>query len=69
MSHHPHHRPTLAAAVAGTTSSAWFSATGVGLAAVSILFAPPHEFDNLDCQSYCQRVVNGEEEPPHYFHH
>jgi len=48
------------------TTSAWFNAAGVTLAAASILFAPEHEFDNLDCQSYCQRVVDGKEEPPHY---
>jgi len=69
MSHHPLHRPTLAAAAAAATSSAWFNTAGVGLVAVSILFAPPHEFDNLDCQSFCHRVVDGDEEPPHYYHH
>ena len=64
LSHPEHHqRPLSAAAV---TSSTAFAAAGLGLAAVSILFAPEHEFDNLDCQSYCQRVVDGREDPPVY---
>jgi len=28
---------------------------GATLAASSIAFAPPYEFDDLDCQSYCQQ--------------
>ena len=28
---------------------------GLSLAAVSIAFAPPDEFDDLDVMSYCQR--------------
>jgi len=61
----PYHYPWPFAASTLTTS-AWFKAAGVTLAAASIIFAPEHEFDNLDCQSYCQRVVDGKEEPPHY---
>ena len=64
LSHPQHHQPALSAAA--VTSSTWFAAAGFGLAAVSILFAPEHEFDNLDCQSYCQRVVDGKEKPPTY---
>jgi hypothetical protein len=26
-----------------------------------IVLAPTESFDNLDCQSYCERVVNGED--------
>ena len=66
LSHpHHHHPPTWSAAA--LTGSTWFTAVGLGLAAVSILFAPIREFDNLDCQSYCQRVVDGREQPPHYY--
>lgn len=35
---------------------------GLGIigCAVIFAFAPSDTFDNLDCQSYCERVVNGE---------
>jgi len=37
---------------------------GAVLAVFSIVFAPPHEFDDLDCQSYCQQFcMNGGECP------
>ena len=66
--HHHHHPPTWSATAAVLTGSTWFTAVGLGLAAASILFAPAHEFDNLDCQSYCQRVVDGREQPPHHYY-
>jgi hypothetical protein len=42
-----HSSPALAAP--------WITFLGTAFVATAIAFAPPHEFDNLDCQSYCQR--------------
>jgi len=71
LPHHPHdHHPTPLSAFAAavtTRGSVWFAAAG--LATAAILLAPPNELDNLDCQSYCSRVVlDGSEAPPQQWH-
>lgn len=45
--HHPVHAP-----VAHTPLGLMF--VGTALAASAIAFAPPYEFDDLDCHSMCQ---------------
>jgi hypothetical protein len=47
--HHSHHVAKQAA------TSLWIPMLGTAVAATVILFAPPHEFDDLDCQSHCQQ--------------
>jgi hypothetical protein len=37
-------------------TSLWIPMVGTAVAATVILFAPPYEFDDLDCQSHCQQV-------------
>lgn len=46
--HHPE------AATAGGSLPLLFTFGGTLVAASAIAFAPEHEFDDLDCQSYCE---------------
>jgi hypothetical protein len=49
--HHSSHHVAKQAAM-----SLWIPMVGTAVAATVILFAPPYEFDDLDCQSHCQQV-------------
>lgn len=48
-----HHSPQVTAA---GSASLLVALAGTAVAATVIAFAPPYEFDDLDCQSHCEQV-------------
>lgn len=48
-------KPHMAAA-SPAASTLLFSLAASALVAAAIVYAPDHEFDDLDCQSYCQQT-------------
>ena len=50
--------PALGGQTQLQASSSLTTWAGLALAALSIAYAPTHTFDDLDCQSYCQRYAS-----------